>query len=63
MLSMLTSAGTANLEIFNTQGSLVKTEKITDKAAISVAVLPAGMYYIRATDSKGRVQVLKFSKI
>ena len=59
----ITSAGTAKLEIFNTQGGLVKTEKMTDKAAIPVAVLPAGMYYIRATDSKGRVQVLKFSKI
>jgi hypothetical protein len=54
----------ATVMLYDIKGALLQTVKaVNGKTVLTVAELPAGLYYIKATDARGQEHIAKFSKI
>lgn len=63
-LSVELTTDNATFELYDIKGALLATENVKGgKVILPIAELPSGVYYIKATDALGKVQVAKFNKI
>src|SRR3989339_500914 len=55
-------ANVSNVQIYNVLGAKVANVKLSGIQKVDVSALNAGVYVVKATDSKGKVAVTKFNK-